>query len=106
MKIESAVRGPGRELFKIIVNDAVRRNNRHFPAELRAAPRPIKVAVRKWKIFLVKAAALLPRLASNQKRAGKNNVAGPPTNSVARLPGRIVRRVQIQSGREVLSDSE
>src|SRR2546421_2075775 len=106
MKIEGAIGRPGRKLFQIIVHDVVGSDDRHFPAELGATPGPIKIDIGEWKIFLVEPIALFPRFAPNQERAGENYIAGAPANSVADLPGRIVRSMQIQSRRQILSDRE
>src|SRR5207244_1308074 len=103
MKIESAIRRPGGELLEIIVQHVVGSDNGHFPAEFGATPRPIKIDIGKWKIFLVESIALLPGFAANQERAGENHIARAPANSVAKPPGRIIRSVQIQSRSQVLT---
>src|SRR5207244_11132882 len=106
MKIERAIRGPCRELLEIIMDKVVGSDDRQFPAELGATPRPIKIDIGKWKIFLVESIALLPGFALNQERTGENDIAGAPANSVAEPPGRVVRSVQIQSRGQILSERE
>src|SRR5260370_93254 len=106
MKIDNAIGRPGRKLFQVIVDDVVRSDDGHFPAELGATPRPIKIDIGKWKIFLIESIAFLPRFTPNQERASENRIARAPTNSVADLPGRIVRSVQIQSCSQILSERE
>ena len=106
MKIEGAIGRPGGELLEIVMDDVVRLDDRHFPAELGATPRPIKVGIGKRKVCGVESPALLPGFAANQERTGENHIASAPANSIARVPGRIIRRVEIQSRGEILPDYE
>src|SRR5437868_10021079 len=106
MKIDNAVGPPCRGLIEIIVHDFLRSDDRQFPAELGATPRPIKIDIGKWKCFLVESVTLLPGFAPNQKWAGENHIARAPANSFAGVPDRIVRSVQIQLPSEVLSERE
>src|SRR5438105_1669672 len=106
MKIESAIARPRRKLFEVIVHDVVGSDDRHIPPEPGAAPRPIKVGIGKRKIYGIESTALLPGFAPNQERAGENHVTRPPANSVADLPGGVVRSVQIQLPCEILSKRE
>src|SRR6266480_675176 len=106
MKIDGAIGRPRRKLFKIIVHDVIGSDHCHFPAEPGAAPGPIKIDIGEWKTLLVEAIALFPRFAPNHERAGENYIAGAPANSVADLPGRIVRGVQTELPSEILSKRE
>src|SRR5713101_8664872 len=106
MEIEDPIGRPGRELLEIIVDDVVGGDDGHLPAEPGATPGPIKIDIGKRKFFLVESITLLPRFGADQKRAGENNIARAPTNSVAEPPGRIVRNVQIQSASEILPERE
>src|SRR5947209_12436743 len=106
MKIDRAVGRPGGELPAIIVHYSFASDHGHFPAELGATPRPIKIDIGKWKCFLVESVTLLPGFAPNQKWAGENHIARAPANSFAGVPDRIVRSVQIQLPSENLSERE
>src|SRR5438270_13117215 len=104
MKIDNAIGRPGRELFEIIVDHIVGSDDRHFPTELGATPCPIKIGIGKRKFRGIESTTLLPSFAADQQWAGENHVTRPPANSVAELPGRIIRSVQIQSGSKILSE--
>ena len=106
MKIESAIGRPGGELLQIIVHDALGSDDRHFPAEPGATPRPIKVGIGKWEICCVESPTLLPCFAANQEWTGEDDIARSPANSIACLPGRIIRRVQIPLRGQILSERE
>src|SRR5438477_7882061 len=106
MKIERAIGRPGGELPAIIVHRSFASDHGHFPTELGATPRPIKIDIGKWKCFLVESLTLLPGFAPNQKWAGEDHIARAPANSFAAVPDRIIRSVQIQLPSEVLSERE
>src|SRR5437588_9055662 len=106
VKIERAVGRPGGKLFQIIMDNVFGSDHGHFPTELGATPRPIKIGIGKWKRRCIESTALLPRLAPNQKWTRENDVASPPADSVPPLPRRIVWRVQVQAASEILPERE